>query len=74
MKRKSQGTSSHAVSIREMYTLVARIWRYRSYDHKTYSEWHAEITIIKPDDPEIHRAVGIKNILRTIETYLLGKK
>jgi hypothetical protein len=57
-----------------MYTLVARIWRYRGWGNKPHSQWQAEITVVKPAEREVRRVVGLKNVVRAIESFLRGKK
>jgi hypothetical protein len=56
-----------------MYTLVARIWRYRGRGDKPHSQWQAEIAVVEPPEPQVRRAVGLKNVARAIENFLRGK-
>lgn len=77
MERKnpvSGKTAEDAKLVREMYTLVARISRYRRRGNKPYSQWQAEITFVELAERGIQRVVGLKNIVRLIENFLRGRK
>ncbi|MHC2295400.1 hypothetical protein [Bradyrhizobium barranii] len=70
---RARRTEDNAELVREMYTFVTRIWRYRGWGKRPHSRWQAEIKIIEPAESQIQRVVGLKNLVSAIQSILRGK-
>lgn len=66
-------TDGNTELVREMYTFVTRIWRYRGLGSRPHNPWQAEVRIVEPAETEVRRVVGLKNLARVIQSYLHGR-